>query len=261
MQTEIKTDYDAGSPGQLAVLTSFNSAADVRSCCAEGTIYPGDALVAGSASNGVLAWDPANDTADEVIGVAVRSHSNMPRMPTIGYGDTNAYPVDQYSTQGSCEDGPIFVMLKSGQSPQYGDLAAPISRNSSTNYMEWGVVTTGQTRAKFVTGVLTGNVAVIQLTNGALLGKTQAPVVNVTGVTVTPTTATLALTNTQQLTATVAPANATDQTGTWSSSSTATATVNSSGLVTAVAAGTANITFTTTDGAKTASCAVTVSGT
>lgn len=174
MQTEIKTEYDAGSPGQLAVLPSFNSAADVRSCCAEGTIYPGDALIAGSASNGVLAWTAGTDTTDEVIGVAVRSHSNFPRMPTLGYGDTNAYPVDQYSTQGSCENGPIFVALKSGQDPQYGDLAAPVSRNASTNYMEWGVITTGQTRAKFVSGVLPGNVAVIQITDGALLGKAEA---------------------------------------------------------------------------------------
>lgn len=169
MQTEIKTDYDAGSPGQLAVLPSFNSAASVRSCCAEGTIYPGDALKAGSDNNGVLAWQPADGSA-AFIGVAVRSHSNMPRMPTLGYGDTNAYPVDQYSTQGSCENGPIYVQLKSGQSPKYGDLAAPVSRNSTTNYMEWGVITSGQTRAKFVTGALKGNVAVIQLTDGALLG-------------------------------------------------------------------------------------------
>ncbi len=81
--------------------------------------------------------------------------------------------------------------------------------------------------------------------------------VAVTGVTLNKTTTSLTIGQTETLTATVAPANATDQTVTWSSSNTAVATV-ANGVVTAVAAGTANITVTTTDGSKTATCAVTV---
>lgn len=64
-------------------------------------------------------------------------------------------------------------------------------------------------------------------------------------------------TATIQLTATVLPAGSL-QTGTWASSTPATATVNSSGLVTPVADGTTNITFTTTDGGFVATCAITV---
>jgi len=82
--------------------------------------------------------------------------------------------------------------------------------------------------------------------------------VAVTGVTVAPTT--LALTvggSTGTLTATVAPSNATNKAVTWSTSNAAVATV-SDGIVTAVGAGTAAITVTTTDGNKTATCAVTV---
>lgn len=259
MQTEIKTDYDAGTPGQLAVLPSFNSAAKVRSCRVEGVIYPGDAVKLGSTTNSIKPYDAATDTSDLFTGVAVRSHINFPMAPTLGYGPGNNYPLNTNSPQGACEDGPIWVAVKAGQSPKNGDLAAPTGRNATTNVMEWGVITTGQTRAKFVTGVLPGNVAAIQLTDGALLGKLQAPV-SVTGVDVTPATTTLALAATQQLTATVSPSNAADKTGTWSSSATAIATVSASGLVTAVAAGTANITFTSTDGAKTDACAVTVSG-
>ncbi len=80
----------------------------------------------------------------------------------------------------------------------------------------------------------------------------------VTGVTVSPSTATLSVGATQQLTPTVAPANATNKTVSYSSNNTGVATVNGSGLVTAIASGTATITVTTQDGAKTATAVITV---
>ncbi len=92
-----------------------------------------------------------------------------------------------------------------------------------------------------------------------VITNTNAPVVAVTGVSVSPTSATVGLGTTQQLNATIAPANATNQNVTWTSSNTAVATVNSSGLVTAVATGTATITVKTADGNKTATSAITVS--
>ncbi|WP_239023302.1 Ig-like domain-containing protein [Flavobacterium endoglycinae] len=91
-----------------------------------------------------------------------------------------------------------------------------------------------------------------------VLTNTNAPVVAVTAVSVSPTTATVGLGTTQQLNATITPANATNQNVTWSSSNTSVATVNNSGLVTAISAGTATITVTTADGNKTASSAITV---
>ena len=99
--------------------------------------------------------------------------------------------------------------------------------------------------------------------NGNAIAKIEvygyASTVAVTGVTLAPTEATLTLgeTETLTLTPTVLPAEATDKSVTWSSSNEAVATVTD-GVVTAVAAGTATITVTTTDGAKTATCAVTV---
>jgi len=80
----------------------------------------------------------------------------------------------------------------------------------------------------------------------------------VSSVAVSPTSTSLYAGNTQQLSATISPANATNKNVTWSSSNNAIATVNSIGLVTAVAAGTATITATTQDGNKTASATITV---
>lgn len=82
--------------------------------------------------------------------------------------------------------------------------------------------------------------------------------VAVASVSVTPSTSTGAVGTTVQLTANVLPADATDKTGVWSSSDQTKATVNSSGLVTRVATGTATITFTTNDGGKTGTSSITV---
>ena len=82
--------------------------------------------------------------------------------------------------------------------------------------------------------------------------------VDVTGVTLTPSTASVKVGATTKLTATVAPANATNKKVTYKSSDATKATVDASGTVTGVAAGTATITVTTDDGAKTATSAITV---
>ena len=84
------------------------------------------------------------------------------------------------------------------------------------------------------------------------------PGVAVTGVTISPTTLTLEMNETHQLSETISPSNATNKRVNWTSSNSAVATVNASGLVTAKAGGTANITVTTQDGAFTASSAITV---
>lgn len=110
-------------------------------------------------------------------------------------------------------------------------------------------------------GLTAGTVTISAISiDGGIVGTATLTVtVAVASVTVAPTTVTLAAAATQQLTPTVLPANATVKTVTYASSNTAVATVNSSGLITAVATGTTTITVTTTDGAKTATCVVTVS--
>jgi uncharacterized protein YjdB/glycosidase len=91
-----------------------------------------------------------------------------------------------------------------------------------------------------------------------VLTNTNAPVVAVTGASISPASATVGLGSSYQLNATISPANATNQNVTWTSSNTAVATVNASGLVSAVSAGTTTITLKTADGNKTATSVITV---
>jgi Bacterial surface proteins containing Ig-like domains len=84
------------------------------------------------------------------------------------------------------------------------------------------------------------------------------PAVPVQSVSLDKTTLDLNVGENATLVATVLPENADDKTVTWTSSNTAVATVDATGKVTAVAAGEAVITVTTTDGGKTATCTVTV---
>lgn len=74
----------------------------------------------------------------------------------------------------------------------------------------------------------------------------------------TPATASLVVGATQQLSGAVQPTDATNKAITWTTSAPSIATVSSTGLVTAVAEGTATITATTADGDFTDTCAVTV---
>ena len=67
-------------------------------------------------------------------------------------------------------------------------------------------------------------------------------VIDVTNISITNKPASII--NSVQLTASILPSNATNKAVTWSSSNTSVATVNSSGLVTVVAAGTITITAT-----------------
>lgn len=84
------------------------------------------------------------------------------------------------------------------------------------------------------------------------------PIVYVTGVSLNKTSTSIVVGSTEILTATVIPTDATNAVLTWSSSDESVATV-SGGVVTAVTAGTATITASSTDGSgKSAACIVTI---
>ncbi|WP_406541423.1 Ig domain-containing protein [Clostridium ljungdahlii] len=116
-------------------------------------------------------------------------------------------------------------------------------------------------KVKVSSGITADQTPVTLTTNAyEILFKTKAlaPSSGITGVTLDRTSASIDVGSTSQLTATVAPADTANKGVIWASDNTAVATVDANGIVTAMAAGTANITVTTTDGRFTANCAVTV---
>ena len=85
----------------------------------------------------------------------------------------------------------------------------------------------------------------------------KAKVISVESVRLNKSALTLTEGDSETLTATIYPSNATNKTAVWTSSNASVAAV-SNGIVRALKAGTATITVTTADGAKTAECQVTV---
>jgi uncharacterized protein YjdB len=157
-------------------------------------------------------------------------------------------------TAGPAGAAPYWVRLT-----RVGNVFTSFVSTNGTTWTQVGAATT----ITMVSQVLVG-LAVTSHNNAVLNPATFDNVtvttgnVAVTGVTVSPTSASIIAGATQQLTATVAPANATNKNVTWSSSNTAVATVSTTGLVTAVAAGSATISVTTQDGSKTATSSITV---
>jgi uncharacterized protein YjdB len=82
--------------------------------------------------------------------------------------------------------------------------------------------------------------------------------VSVTGASLNKSRTTLSVGSTEELVASVLPSNATNTNVTWATSDSSKVSVTSSGTITGVAAGTATITVTSSDGSKTATCDVTV---
>ncbi len=83
-------------------------------------------------------------------------------------------------------------------------------------------------------------------------------VVNVTGITLSPTTKTMYAGESSMLMPTVTPDNATNRSVTWTSSDPTIASVDENGMVKAIKKGTATITAKTDDGGFTATCVITV---
>lgn len=150
---------------------------------------------------------------------------------------------------------PVLDMRKMSQIAMTSTNKAKYTRNPNTNQGD-GVHPTETWYRAFYSPVVDRFMRSL----GEYDGNVEPPEnVPVTGVTLNQSSITLtSVGQTQQLQATVQPSNATNKTVTWESNHPEYATVTQSGLVKAVANGTAVITVKTQDGNKTATCAVNV---
>jgi uncharacterized repeat protein (TIGR03806 family) len=159
---------------------------------------------------------------------------------------------------------PNAVNLVEGEQQQLNESVNP--SNADDTSVSWAssntnIATVDQNGV--VTAVSEGSATITVTTNdggfeaSSTVTVTAAPI-DVTGVSVSPTTVTLEEEQTQQLTATVSPSDASDAGVNWSSSDANVATVDENGIVTAVNEGSATITVTTDDGGFEASSTVTV---
>ena len=137
----------------------------------------------------------------------------------------------------------------------FDDETALVTITSNTSILMFNT-TAGDTNDRFRYYKPTNSYPVVYLYKKALIDP--IPVTHAESVSLDMTQATVLVGKTVTLVATVNPADAVDKTVTWSSDNKSVATVEN-GVVTGVATGTANITVTTVDGNKTATCAVTVS--
>ena len=154
---------------------------------------------------------------------------------------------------------PSAAALVAGETYQ---LTATITPEEATNKaITWstsnsGVATVNQNG--LVTAAGSGSALITAVTgDGGFSSSALVQVtVPVTGVSLSPATASLEPGQSVQLNATVSPSGASNQSVTWSSSNSEVATVDQTGKVTALAEGSALVTATTADGGFTATCQV-----
>lgn len=142
----------------------------------------------------------------------------------------------------SASDNASWISLSPTSGSGNGTITVSVSSNSSTSDRTGTITVSG--------GSLSRSVTVTQV------GEEET--VNVSSVSLSPSSATIAEGGAQQLSATVSPSNATNQDVSYSSSNNSIATVNSNGLVTGVSAGSVTITVTTNDGSYTDTSTITV---
>ena len=218
-------------------------------------------------------WHECTDsTCDEANGYAAHSDGNSDgKCDVCGYTmsaetpDLDPDPDDPIAVEGITLDK-TTATVEEGATVTLTATVTPGNATDKTVTWSTSNEAIATVSGGVVTGVKAGEVTITAkagdksatCTVTVTAATTEPEVVPVTGVTLNQTAVTLDIDQSITLTAAVAPENATNKAVTWASDKTDVATVDSNGKVTAVAAGTANITVTTADGGKTATCAVTV---
>ena len=227
-----------------------------------------------NATNKGLTWTSSNTSVATVINGVVTARSVGTAVITVRTNDggkTATCRVNVTAPTPSTVKVTGVSLSKTSMNLYVGNtssLVATVSPSNATNKnISWSSSNTSV--ASVSNGVVTARgigsaVITVTTSDGAkkanclvYVTKAEVPTVKVTGVTLSKSSLSLNTGGTYSLVATITPSNATNKNITWTSSNNSIATV-SNGVVTAKSAGTATITVKTSDGAKTATCKVTV---
>ncbi|MCH6236487.1 fibronectin type III domain-containing protein [Cognataquiflexum rubidum] len=172
--------------------------------------------------------------------------------PTNGAKDLSTSITLQWSAVVGAKTYGVQISKESNFASLFLDNAAVTSTSLQVNNLQAGVTYFWRVRASNEGG--NSNFSA----SWTFLTKANSTTIPVTGISLSPSTATLEISRSLQLSPLVLPTNATNKAVTWSSSDPTIATVSATGLVTAVKSGSARISAKTLDGNFTANSQITV---
>jgi len=255
-------------PGDIAVTgVSLNKSS--ATFLVNGLEYLTATITPSNATNQSVTWSSSNTAAATVsaagVVVGVGPGTATITVTTVSGGKKAActVTVNPINVTGVSMEKSSTSILVGNNETLYAIVTPDNATNKNVTWQSNNTSIATVSATGTVTAVAAGTATITVTTVDG--GKTASCTVNVsnvavpvTGVSLNKTSASLVFSGTEDLTATITPSNATNQNITWSSSNTAVATVSAAGVVTAIKVGTANITVTTADGGKTASCNITV---
>ena len=243
--------YDEVAEGYLYAASSTKNYLRTESTLSENSSFTisgseGKTITAqGSNSHNLLKWNSQSSLfscyASGQTAPYIYEKAGTPVYPTaITVSGTQAIGVGETS-QLTVAYTPSNATVKSVTYESSDDLVATVSSTGLVTGIKAGSTTITVTGYNGITDTIDITVSNIAVSSVSLNKNSTSLVVD----------------GTETLTATISPSNATNKSVTWSTSDNSVATVDN-GKITAVGAGSANITVTTVDGNKTATCAVTV---
>ena len=260
--------------GASALTVSYTQNANGLSATASGTGYSGSTSGSSKTDKSFDVTVSSNADATLTLTFQATSTSNV-RLDDIKVKVKTAGTTYADYQTGCCEAPGTALSVTSANSVATGGTVSLTSTGGNGGTVTWSVVNGTGSATVAGTTLTAGSIGTVTVKAhqdaNTVLGTEYcaqdaeqaftvvSSTVNVTGVTVAPTTKAIVPGETFDITPTISPSNATDKSVSWTSSASDKASV-SSGTVTGVAAGTATITCTTTDGSKTATTAVTVYG-
>lgn len=181
----------------------------------------------------------------------------IPTVPTLvspsnGAKDMSTSVTLQWNAVVGAKTYGVQISKESNFASLFLDNTAVTSNSLQVNSLQEGITYYWRVRASNESG--NSNFS----TSWTFLTKANSIIIPVTGISVSPATATLEISRTLQLSSIVLPSNASNKTVTWSSSDPSVATVSATGLVTSVKSGSARISAKTLEGNFTANSQITV---